>query len=394
LTLLNYYLGPIDWPGANNPLVFIYVCLCLFAFNFGFNTFSYINPGLSIKMDKFISTKSVFTSLFIIILYIIVDMYYFYSISGQSILSNNIFSNSTSLYNNYVLGIIEGNIRSNYDTVLLIIKSILYMSILVIFVNNFYNKKILFLCIFAMLIGTIARGTNKEVLDIIILIGLVSYYFGKRKQFLFITIIGGIIFIYLFYFLISQRYLNGINMCSSVSGTCIDQNTVIYNFFPALVETHFILSSYINQGYEGLSKAFFLEYEFSTGVSHLPVLHKFVCSSQNCEATFQVELSKIGWDTRYYWPSVYVYIANDFHWIFSPIYFFFLGGTYRWLDLSWKRHKNAGALIGIYLIIIFWIYSSANMQVAGSLPMFCAWIFFVYFPFIFYFLRAGMKIYQ
>lgn len=390
-TLLGFYFGPLEWPSASSYLVFFYVLACLAAFNLGKFAFDRVNPGPAIELVPENFLRGTAAPLTVLILYVLFDNYYFYQLTGKTILETNIFSATSSIYNAYVISIFESAPRTPLGLLVLIIRSILYILVLCVFFQNFRNKLFFYGCLLALISGTLFRGTNKEALDVLTLLMVGFYYFGDKRKVIIAVFGGAVAFVVLFYFLISQRFDGNLLACSALVNMCVDQEGFLYSISPSAAEALFFLMTYLTQGYEGLSRAFFLDYDFTYGIGHLPVLYNFVCGPETCGETFQQKLQFVGWNTKYFWTSVYTVIANDFHWIFSPVYFFLLGGMFSWLERAWKEKRGAGTLIGLYLIAIFWIYSSANMQVAGSFNLFLGWCLFVYAPFAIHLLKAVLR---
>ena len=178
------------------------------------------------------------------------------------------------------------------------------------------------------------------------------------------------------------RYGGEIPTCIS-HDICFNFDSVLAQISMTLEVGYVLFASYVAQGYEGLSRALELPYQFTFGIGHLPPLQRILEQIFNFDlSTFNERLSDSGWDTSWRWTSVYPVLANDFHWLFLPAYFFMVGRVFALVEAVWRQRREPTALATLILITIFIGYSSANMQLAVSLEWTFATLMLVYIPFL------------
>ena len=225
---------------------------------------------------------------------------------------------------------------------------------------------------FPFVASTFMRGTDKEGIDLGLYLLVLAYYhkiLGRRAVYAFGIFV---LLVLLFTQRKSERY--GGTSLSCLPGSpeaCMNYASFFAVNFGAAVEfLRISLTNYITQGYEGLHRATQIPFEFNYGFGHIAPVKQKLCQvfDLGCNIeTFREKLPSLGWDTRYKWSSAYTAIANDFHWVFVPLYTFSLGILFGVSEKAWFQFRDHLSLTVLMLITLFFVYSSANMQLTISL---------------------------
>lgn len=322
-------------------------------------------------------------AILVMIAYASLSLYHMQLTTGQTILS--IIRDGPSL--NSVYGDYQDFLQNRTNIsrgaqLIILLKAIIFPVALVLFCTFFTSSKLV-VALFAlpMIAFSVARGTDKETTDLLVMFGVLFIYYGMQRKLAAIALIAIPFAMYLFVARKYGRFDGLMPTCLPDSNTCFDFGSWLAAISP-MFEIGWIMSvHYITQGYEGLNVAFGLSWEFNYGVGHLPPVRSVICTLTGalCEIqNFRSELAEVGWDTRYRWTTVYTILADDFHWLFTPVYIYFVGWSLRLAEIDWKNRQSGSGLAVIVLIAIFILYSSANMQIAVSLDWAFATIFLLY----------------
>ncbi len=241
------------------------------------------------------------------------------------------------------------------------------------------------LAIASSLIFSILRGTNKEVVEMsLVLVSIFSISRARNaikpssngsskrpnsKNMMFyvgVCIIFGAV-LATFIARISGRLGNIDVICMGASGICSDFNTGIYSYFPEFFsQSMAIVSGYLGQGYFGLSLA--LEEPFSSGLglAHSPAISTIFIMSGGDESfirdTYPYRLLYRAWDPDVQWTSMLTWLAADVGFPGAVIAVGVLGYA---LSRSWKSavagHNDVAACI-LIIAILTCFYFPANFQ--------------------------------
>jgi hypothetical protein len=384
LTLLLYYFGPNGWVGASQPTVVLIVFTCMAVFNLGART---VPAGAHVQFRS--GVPQILVKDYRLAVCVLIFFFFLSAIEVQQTTGRSLFSLSTwlssdeSVYNLYQQRVLARGSLSLSEMVLRIAKSLLFPIALTIFCAYFKRSWLLFgLFVVPMLGLSMARGTSKELFDLAALMFVASLFYGARKKLLVLGVVFAPIVLLLFTNRIIARFGGDIPQCV-VENVCFDFNSALAQIHITLEVTYVLFSSYVTQGYEGMLKAVALQHEFTFGLGHLPPLQRIFEQLFNFDlSTYNERLTEAGWDTGWRWTSVYPILANDFHWLFLPAYFFVIGRSFGIARAAWDQRKDATALAMIMIVTIFMAYSSANMQIAINLDWTFATIMLIYFPFV------------
>lgn len=371
-TLLVFYLGPINWSQQQNYVIAILVLACLFFFNLGVG---FGNRLPSLPAHNFRALNSQKIAIGVIVVFILLSQIHTKSVTGLSILNpfnyslqfGEVYSNfQDTLKGRHVsVGSLEG--------VALILKAVILPYIIILLVLNFKKSKLLLLLIlFPFAASGMMRGTDKEGIDIAIYLLVLAFYHKILGRNALIAL--GIFALIIVLFMERKLARFGVNLPSCLPGVpeaCFDFDNFLSNYVSNSAEfLRLLLSSYITQGYEGLGRALRIPFEFNFGLGHMQTIQDKLCQvlKVSCDLqTFGDKLPDYGWNTKFKWKSVYTVLANDFYWLFTPVYFFILGVIFRVSERSWYNNKDMLSLTALLLVTLFFVYSSANMQLTISL---------------------------
>lgn len=242
---------------------------------------------------------------------------------------------------------------------------------------------------------SLLRGTDKEIADLIIIICgflLVAYcrrVVGARQGQLFVSFnlrrFATIAFVVFLLFLIFFSYrkferLGGaIDFCIMDGLICADYSGPVLSLLPDFVAFGYaMISAYLTNGYYGLSLALELPFESAYGLGHssalLSLYERISESTALFDRTYTARILESGWDHRYYWSSLYTWLANDVHFVGALIIVGLLARWFRqaWLDAVYARNDLA-AVVFVLLCIAF-LYLPANNQLAQTFDLYFAFI--------------------
>ena len=371
-TLSLFYLGPISWPHQQSWMVAAVVLSCLVFFNLG-TLFGRKLPVLPAYNFAKLDNKAVTYA--VIVIFILLSQLHVKSLTGQSILNPMNYSLSFGdVYSNFQQTLKGRSVSAgSLEGISLILKAAILPLVIFLFVINFNrNKGILLLLIFPFIASGMMRGTDKEGVDIGIYLLILAYYhkiLGRRS-----LIALGLLAVLVVLFMERKMARFGVNLPPCLPGlpeACFDFDNLLARYVsPSMEFVRLLLTNYITQGYEGLGRALEIPFEANFGFGHIPVVKGKICQffGMMCEMqSFGDKLPDYGWNTLHRWQSVYTFLANDFHWFFLPLYFSYLGALFKVSERSWYENRDIISLTLLLLISVFFVYSSANMQLTISL---------------------------
>lgn len=234
---------------------------------------------------------------------------------------------------------------------------------------------------------SLLRGTDKEIADFIIIVCgflLVAYCrnaVGAQHGQLFVSFnlrrlatIAFVVFLLFFIFFSYRKFerLGGdIDFCVMDGLICADYSGPVLSIFPDFVAFGYaMISAYLTNGYYGLSLALELPFESAYGLGHssalLSLYERISGNTTLFDSTYVARISESGWDHRYYWSSLYTWLANDVHFVGALIIVGLLARWFRqaWLDAVYARNDLA-AVVFVLLCIAF-LYLPANNQLGQT----------------------------
>lgn len=369
-TLGLFYFGAIDWPGRNSWTAFLIVTSCILAFDLGVFTQSRFALGAPHSDPRFFRSRSF--SFLVIIIFIINTDIYLRQITGNSLFDYGAYSfKFGEVYQNFSDTASELGGRDLGGKIFIIWKAIFFAFVFLFMVIKFGNNWIYVTLIAASMIGSsMLRGTDKEFIDLLIIMSTLYFLKANKRIKIRYPMIGLAIVLGFFLQRRIERYGGNLPVCLAGGDICMNYDSLVSSYFgPGGEILNVFLTNYVTQGYEALTIAFTLPFEWNYGIGHLPLLKQVLCGVTGIScglSDFQSQLSLVGWDTSVKWTSMYTVIANDFGWYLLPLYFIGLGFLFGISERQWRFHRDHVSLAVMLLITIMMIYSSANMQISIS----------------------------
>lgn len=257
------------------------------------------------------------------------------------------------------------------------------------------NKLLLVLAFLCPIDLSLLRGTDKEIFDIVIIsLGLIavgvarSTHSGKlvikisqKKK----IMLGFIIFslcatvFFLFTYRKFQRLDSAAEFCIGETLICADYSGIFISILPDFMKFGLsMLTAYLTNGYYGLSLALEQTWNFSYGIGHsyafLSFFERFTDASL-LDETLIGKISALGWDHRYFWATIFTWIANDVGFLGALVV---IGLIARLFRQSWNeavQHKNDSAAIVFILLCLLFFYLPANNQLTQTFDSYFAFLF-------------------
>lgn len=375
-----YYFGPVDWAGRGSADVALYVGLCVIAFDIGY-LLRRRTPGAP-KPIPIIPTTT-FASRGIVIAHAVLTFIYLAAITGRVAINPADYSlNFGAVYTEYGLAIANRQLTLAVQIVTLV-KACLFPLALVTFVDRFKSDKIVVaVFLIPMVVSSLFRGTDKEIADVIILLIVAAFLHGLLKWRVAAVLVSVPLAVQLFLTRRLERFRGDLPRCLPDSGVCFNYDSVTARLFGDRFEVLYVfITNYVTNGYQGLFNAFALTWQPNYGLGQLPPIKRTLCNALEigCRVSdYQASLTASGWNASARWTTAYTVIANDVSFWLVPVWLLVLGAAFRRCLAMWDGARDAVAGAGIVLVTIFWVYSSANMQIAISLDWTLATVLLLY----------------
>jgi hypothetical protein len=224
----------------------------------------------------------------------------------------------------------------------------------------------------------VIKGTNFGIFKMAIIFFVVFYINNQNKK--LHSVVKIIISFAVIYFLysISSR-MNLTTIPESVFNIQINKDHFIFNLLPISLSIPLMLgSSYISQGYYGLSLAttydFQTLYGFGSGRFLISKFQSFI-DTNLWERTYQYQMDSL-WDSRVNWHTIYVWFANDFGLYGVPFVMALIGFLFVLILKDAKENKSVIAVILLPLYLLMIIFIPANNIIFDNPLMFMPFVFF------------------
>ena len=241
----------------------------------------------------------------------------------------------------------------------------------------------------------IAIGTNKGVADVFLLLpwllwaSNMSGIFKLGRKFKMALVAGAVTLFVLFFVVFTNGFVartNGGTYSLEYLGAIVDQEHPMVRLLPSNVSAGVIaLSSYLTQGYYGLSLSLQVPFLPNYGIGNSMFLYKNaaeVLNKPDLETRpYPLRLQQYGWDGYLYWSSIYPWIASDVTFPGTILVVALIGYLFArtWLETVYTRNPFAVAVYAQFSIMLF--YFSANNQlfqngegVFGFLGLLSLWL--------------------
>jgi hypothetical protein len=254
------------------------------------------------------------------------------------------------------------------------------------------DRFLLFVLILCPVNLSLLRGTDKEIFDLaVVLGGLGLVQFARRQRasphplrlggrrivlgVLAVAVASSAAFT-LFAFRKYERLGTTDEFCFAENLICADHSGPLLSALPGFVSFGIsMLTFYLTNGYYGLSIALEQPFDFAYGIGHssaLISLSERISDLSVLDLTYVGKASAAGWDHRYYWSTIFPWIASDVGFFGSIIVIGLIGRLFcrAWVDSVLS--KNDCAAVVFVLLCLLFFYLPANNQVTQTFDLYFA----------------------
>lgn len=410
IIFLLFVFGPWPWPVQNRTVVYSFIILYQIMLLFGFYL-SVRSPIIKVythrgKLVRGPDTKNNKFITFLIVLSLSLFIPIYMDRLGVSSFTFNQF------LNNFINGLVDPgtqyyNKLNNYATgssnmlILFVIAITSPLRWLLIPLSIIKWSEIKLICKLGVIIylildilSWISIGTNKGIFDNVFILGLSLYIKllmknneenklwitkkSKRQKVVLVAFVFIMLSLAITYMTkaIASRVGN-FNDYNFFEGISVDIDSPIMVITPSfLKDTVIILSSYVTQGYYGMSlamnEAFSTTYGLGNSFFLLNIYERLTGDETLIQNTYPFKIIKYGWDPYINWHSVYTWIASDFSFYGVILIMFLLGYFFGEIWKSVLIQKNIYAVGLFILYMIMFIYIPANNQIFAFINTFTA----------------------
>lgn len=249
--------------------------------------------------------------------------------------------------------------------------------------NCIYRFIIVFMYVFVVL-EYLSTGTNigafRVILAVIVFWGIkiiraqkkhITFKSKEKRIFILASIVGIVAFLSIFNEIMQSR--GGILMWASynynVGGVGLDRDSFIFEIIPSDLWMFIIaISSYISQGYYGMSLSLTLDWEPCFGLGHTKALYLLMPDLLEpiYHNTYQHRLNGFGWDEDVQWHTLYSWFANDFSYIGVIFVMFIIGFVFCKAYYDVLTYNNPYAKLVTYYFVLMCVFIPCNNQVFQS----------------------------
>lgn len=399
-TLVLYVLGPFNWV-TYHPIVFWLLNLAfLAAFIIGWNC------GLRTYVTNYQFEDDCATHItnnlrFLItinFLYELINSFRRFRLSSFSVgtLLRSIIAGLGDMGGSYrdfqssINDISVGALGGTAVTLFNLIWAFIAFNILILGIMYFkklslYNKVILSLTIALIVVEYIATGTNIGVFRILLI--FVTLFFIRvvrggfhlrgsinkknKRRLIMLSIVAVIVALTLFDQIMKSR--GGILLWQTgyynVGGIYLNRDSVIFKYMPVSLHMLLIaLSSYLCQGYYGMSLSLRIPWEPGYGVGHSMAIMNLLGDAVKIphENTYQYRVSAFGWQEGVQWHTMYSWFANDISYIGVIFIMFIIGLVFSMAYRDAVLTNNPYAKLVTYYMMLLAVFIPCNNQLFQS----------------------------
>lgn len=395
-TIWLFFEGPIPWPITNGKEVFVYLLLVLVVI---FISFTF---GVQAKVRK--AELKPWKLVFLVgalgnVLLLFPSAYIYTGRMPWQLLEA--FQNQNAAYLGMLGRVAEGSILRSGLSVL---RALAYPFVFAVIPLGLLNwrklstplRLLLVLSMFTNVVFSVLRGTDREIVDLGVMIGASGLLIMGRycwangislTNFLTRRSVLAAIAIFLILALVAfnvfvdrrlQRYSgNADTVCVGVQRICADEQ---HPTMKALGQTQrfglAMATAYAAQGYYGVALAMGLDYQSTFGIGHSSLVARIYAAVTGDEElyhrSYTARLGSFGWSDQYQWPSLLTWLANDVGFPGAVVVI----GIFAWVwGRSWKdaafSNDDSAAIVFCFMMQMFF-YLPANNQIMQTLDAYFA----------------------
>ncbi len=407
MTVFIFAFGPWPWPVQNPLLLYLYLLAAQVSLWLGYKSGLRVRPGGYYCYGPWTIKRILKISLILNLAWIIPGYMMALNLDAPDVgqLLSRIWLGINDPGSAYRLKFtpLEERVGSPLGYVGILISPVLWMllPLSIVYWTQLSNKfRLCFVfVIVANLFKWVALGTTKGIADFAILsitmLAASNANFLDRSKSLkrrlkILLYAGFVLMLLLFCFLYMQygrrggAYTNPYNYNADI-GINYD-NWMLLTKSEAGIGAISSVTSYLTQGYYGLSLALNEDFQWSYGVGNslflIGIFEKFAGRGTIFDKTYPARVEKYGWGAHNNWHSFYTWIASDVTFTGAIILVFFIGRIFAMTWIDTLKKENPFAVSMLALLVIMLMYFPANNQVLAfghTWPAFfailCCWLF-------------------
>lgn len=255
------------------------------------------------------------------------------------------------------------------------------------------GKIVMVLYLITMALYYLSIGTTIDILTVFLWIELPvllrAFAAGHKKQLdkkqvlrLLAGLLAGILFLgcYFGWMMLSRGGINNYDQPEyNVGGVHLSEGTVpsapngeggsgsLSQYVPPIVMKVWVsATSYLTQGYYGMSQALTLPWKPMYGVGNSMFLVDFISDNfyDVDQFTYQVRMEPMGWDSDIQWHSMYTWLANDVSFFGVILVMLLIGLLFGAMFRDAITTENPFAKISVFYFILMMLFIPCNNQIA------------------------------
>lgn len=138
-------------------------------------------------------------------------------------------------------------------------------------------------------------------------------------------------------------------------------------------------SSYLSQGYYGMSQALTVEWTPMFGVGNSMFLVNLISGNiyDVDQFTYQAKLEPFGWDSDVRWHSIYTWLANDVSFVGVIVVMLLIGAVFGMMFRDAILNKNPFAQASIFYFILMVLFIPCNNQVGQGAETYLSFLLLI-----------------
>lgn len=391
ITVLCFAFGPWPWPIRNAFTLYSYLVLVQTALLVGY--LSKAEQPRATYIGNTSRTTLLKISVYLNLIWILPKAYMRIGISGFSVqaMLERVVAGALNPGQSYVdkLDMVGGGSNSLLY-VYILFTPILWLAVplgVTAWESLSVGMKAAIVCIVVADAATwVAIGTSKGIADNVAIIAVAVLarprkahvsLSGLKRALVVVCLISMLVF-YFSYAQISRR-LGGMSVYDAGAGISLNTDNVFIAGFPAPMQALAgYMSSYLCQGYYGLSLALDEPFQWSYGVGHSIIATGIVKKITGFDAsglTYPARVEHAGWNMYARWHSAYPWFASDLTFPGTLVLVLLLGRLLAsvWYDAQSTDNPYAVPLFVMVMVMLF--YFNANDQILSVSQTFLAfWV--------------------
>lgn len=385
-TIVLFFVGPIRWDIPSPTKLIIYLALISIMLGLGFQLyFRNRNACIyDIEQRYFLPDNLILNHLKYMLVFniIIFSMYLVRNLGGNSLSFANIITWITNPSAQYMAKF-ENSIGTFGKIAAALATFASFFLWATIPLGIMYFKKLripwrvlVILNIIVEAVRWLAMGTNKGIIDLVMIILCFLFYsmilkdthLGKKG--LYIIVAAILVVIGLSYFSIN---INGrvdgsyTYLMNNLGGNSLDLNdNFLLKLLPGLKSLIIYADSYFTQGYYGLALGMEQDFTPMFGMGNSVFLRENIEEIFNCDLfqyTYMHKIDSLGWSEKSNWHSAYLWFANDFGFVGTLVVVLILGYYFAFICYHLFEGENRLFFPLLCMMIQMFFYFPMNNQI-------------------------------